>query len=154
MREYACDIFGSYLLYMAKMNFNLFFQFLRFIPYLKFLSTYLYNNNHKLTAPFCTGCSPRGVWYLVGKHLWWYLRFWKKKFKLGHGPPVAPTNVFGSLHKVHWNGHFENWFIKMICGVGQISNFTPHKPNTSNPYDPLGSPNTSQTSYKQPLWYF
>ena len=114
------------------------------------IHTYLYNNNHNLTAPFGTGYSPRGVWYLVGKHFGSDLWFLKKKFKLGHGPPVAPKNVFWSLHKVYLNGHFEHWFIKMICRVGQINNSTLHKPNITNPYDPLRSPNTSKSHINNP----
>ena len=60
---------------------------------------YLYNNNHKLTASFGTGYSPRGVWYLVGKHFGSDLWFLKKKFKFAPAAPAVRENVYAYIVK-------------------------------------------------------
>ena len=55
------------------------------------------NNNHKVRGPFGSGCLPRGVWYLVGKHFWWDLRFWKKNLKFAPAAPAVRKNVYAYI---------------------------------------------------------
>ena len=50
-------------------------------------------------APFCTGCLLRGVWYLVRKHFWWDLRFWKNNLKFAPAAPAVCENVYAYIVK-------------------------------------------------------